>query len=52
VLGLFDVSARPHVGGDELTFSIPIQRFIQMVGYMDESFLITKSWEKVRLRLN
>jgi hypothetical protein len=51
VLGLFDVSARPHVGRDELTFTIPIQRFIQMVGYMDESFLITGSWEKVRSRL-
>jgi hypothetical protein len=51
VLGMFDVSARPHVGRDELTFSIPIQRFLQMVGYMDESFLITKSWDKVRSRL-
>jgi hypothetical protein len=51
VLGMFDVSARPAVGQDELTFSIPFQRFEQMVGYMDESFLITKSWEKVRDRL-
>jgi hypothetical protein len=51
VLGLFDVSARPHVGRNELTFSIPIQRFIQLVGYMDESFLITGSWDKVRKRI-
>lgn len=51
VLGLFDVSARPHVGRDELTFSIPFQRFVQMVDYMDESFLITGSWEKVKSRL-
>jgi hypothetical protein len=51
VLGMFDVSARPHVGRDELTFSIPIKRFIQLVSYMDESFLITKSWEKVRGRI-
>jgi hypothetical protein len=51
VLGMFDVSARPQVGRDELTFTIPYQRFIQMVGYMDESFLITNSWEKVRARL-
>ena len=51
VLGMFDVSARPHVGHDELTFSIPFQRFERMVDYMDESFLITKSWEKVRMRL-
>jgi hypothetical protein len=52
VLGMFDVSARPHVGQDELTFSIPIKRFIQMVGYMDESFLITGSWGKVRDRIS
>jgi hypothetical protein len=51
VLGLFDVSARPHVGRDELTFSIPFQRFTQLVGYMDDSFLITGSWEKVKTRL-
>ena len=51
VLGMFDVSARPHVGRDELTFSIPIQRFTQLVSYMDESFLITKSWDKVRGRI-
>lgn len=51
VLGMFDVSARPQVGRDELTFSIPYQRFMQMVGYMDESFLITNSWEKIKNRL-
>ncbi len=51
VLGMFDVSARPHVNRDELTFSIPFNRFVQMVGYMDESFLITSSWEKVMGRL-
>jgi hypothetical protein len=51
VLGMFDVSARPHVGQNELTFAIPIERFTQMVGYMDESFLTTGSWEKVRARL-
>ncbi len=51
VLGMFDVSARPQVGKDELTFTIPIERFIQLVSYMDESFLITGSWEKVRARM-
>jgi hypothetical protein len=51
VLGLFDVSARPHVGQDELTFSIPIKRFQQLVGYMDQSFLTTRSWDKVKSRI-
>ncbi len=51
VLGMFDVSARPHVGKNELAFTIPMKRFEQLVGYMDESFLITGSWGKVRTRL-
>lgn len=51
VLGMFDVSARPHVGRDELTFSIPIQRFIKLAGYMDESFLSTGSWGKVKSKV-
>ncbi len=51
VLGMFDVSARPHVPPDTLTFTIPMKRFEQMVANMDESFLITESWAKIRLRL-
>jgi uncharacterized protein (DUF169 family) len=51
VLGMFDVSARPHVARDELTFTIPFNRFKQMVENMDESFLITDSWQKVKVRL-
>ena len=52
VLGMFDVSARPEVDASVLTFSIPIQKFERMVDNMDESFLITESWNKVRSRLN
>jgi hypothetical protein len=52
VLGMFDVSARPGVPPHSLTFSIPIQKFERMVDNMDESFLITGSWEKVRDRLH
>jgi hypothetical protein len=50
VLGMFDVSARPHVPPGTLTFTIPLPRFEQMVANMDESFLITKSWAKIRRR--
>jgi len=52
VLGMFDVSARPGIDASCLTFSIPMQKFERMVGDMDESFLITGSWEKVKARLN
>lgn len=50
VLGMFDVSARPYVPQHTLTFTIPMKRFETMVGNMDESFLITKSWEIVKNR--
>jgi hypothetical protein len=52
ILGMFDVSARPHVRSDELTFSIPFKRFVQLVGNMDESFLITRSWQIVKERIS
>jgi hypothetical protein len=51
VLGMFDVSARPGVDPNSLTFSIPMSKFAQMVDNMDESFLITESWKKVMKRL-
>jgi hypothetical protein len=52
VLGMFDVSARPDVDSSVLTFSVPMQKFQRMVDNMDESFLITGSWEKIKNRLN
>ncbi|OGU54918.1 MAG: hypothetical protein A2V66_02095 [Ignavibacteria bacterium RBG_13_36_8] len=51
VLGMFDVSARPHVPPDTLTFTIPMKRFGEMAGNMEESFLITESWRLVKNRL-
>ena len=43
VLGMFDVSARPRVPANTLTFAIPLKRFQQMIQNMEESFLITES---------
>lgn len=51
VLGMFDVSARPCVPEDVLTLSIPWPKFMRMVNYMDESFLIAKDWQTVRSRM-
>jgi len=51
VLGMFDVSARPCVPENMLTFSVPMKRLEQMAGNMDESFLITESWGLVKSRL-
>ena len=51
ILGMFDVSARPWVPQDELTLSIPFPKFVDMVANMDESFLITESWNKIKYRI-
>jgi hypothetical protein len=51
ILGLFDVSARPFVPQDALTFAAPMKKFTSMVDNMDESFLTTESWEKIRVRI-
>jgi hypothetical protein len=50
ILGMFDASARPCVPKDTLSFAIPIRKFITMVGHMDESFLITDTWDTVKKR--
>lgn len=51
VLGMFDVSARPCVPATVLTFAVPWPKFVSMADNMNESFLITKSWNKVRARM-
>lgn len=51
VLGMFDVSARPCVPETELTFAVPMNKFSTMVENMEESFLITESWKKVKRRI-
>ena len=51
VIGMFDPSARPCVPKETLSFSVPYKRFVQMVGFMEESFLITDTWEKVSSRI-
>jgi hypothetical protein len=51
VLGMFDVSARPFVKEGVLSFAAPMKKFAQMVEDMDESFLITGSWDKVMRRI-
>lgn len=51
VLGNFDVSSRPFMPKGALSFAVPMPKFERMVDGMDESFLITKAWERVRARL-
>jgi len=51
VIGMFDVSARPFVSKDALTFAVPMNKFARMIDSMEESFLITPSWAKVQKRI-
>jgi hypothetical protein len=51
VIGMFDISARPYLEKDRLSFSVPMARFITMMDNMEESFLITSSWKKLRKRI-
>jgi hydrogenase assembly chaperone HypC/HupF len=51
VIGMFDISARPFVHRNTLTFSVPMNKFVMMTENMEESFLITQSWAKVQKRI-
>jgi len=51
VLGMFDPSARPCVPKDTLSLSVPMKKFVKMIGYMDESFLITETWGTIKKRI-
>jgi hypothetical protein len=48
---MFDPSARKCLTDSEITFAVPMVRFEKMIGYMDESFLITDTWSTIRKRL-
>ena len=51
VIGLFDISARPFVPENTLTFSVPMKKLESMIANMEESFLITRSWKIVKKRV-
>ncbi|MBK9357389.1 MAG: DUF169 domain-containing protein [Bacteroidales bacterium] len=52
VLGMLDVSARPFVHENVMSFALPVKRLEEITGFMEETFLITGSWEKVKKRIN
>ncbi len=51
VIGMFDLSARPHIEEDRLSFAAPMKKFAEMVEDMDESFLITPTWKRILKRI-
>jgi len=52
VLGMFDITARPYVPEDVLTFSVPMEKFVGMVENMDDSFLTTDTWRAMQKRIH
>jgi len=50
-LGMFDVSARPMVENDILTFSMSYSIFTKLLENVSGSFLETESWKKVLHRI-
>jgi uncharacterized protein (DUF169 family) len=51
VIGMFDPSARPYVPATTLTFAAPMSKFLLMVANMEESFLITPTWDVILKRI-
>lgn len=51
VLGMFDISARPHVDPDILSFSVPLRMFEEMEANVPGSFLEKHDWQKVLARI-
>ncbi len=52
IIGMFDPSARPFVPPDVITLSVPVEKFARMLDNMEESFLITNTWSRMKKRID
>ncbi len=50
VIGFFDVSQRHRIDRDTLSFTVPYRLFVAMEANVDDSFLRTDAWRKLRER--
>jgi hypothetical protein len=48
---MFDVSALPFVPKETLSLALPMIKFQRMIENLEEIFLITPSWSKVKARI-
>jgi len=52
VFGMFDLSVRAYVPSDVITIAAPMNKFTRMIENMQESFLVTRTWDKIRNRIS
>ncbi len=52
IIGMFDPSARPSVPHDVITFSVSVEKLVGMLDNMEESFLITGTWSRIKKRID
>lgn len=52
VVGLTDITARPYIDADLLSFSVPWGMFLEMESNVSGSFLEKHQWQKVRERIS
>jgi hypothetical protein len=50
VIGLFDISQRGKVDRELLSYTMPYRMFLEMESSVEESFLRTAAWRKLRER--
>lgn len=51
VIGMTDISARPYIDADLLSFSVPYAMFREMENNIPDSFLDTTGWSKIDKRI-
>jgi len=50
VIGFFDISQRRKIEKELLSFTMPYRKYLEMESSVDESFLSTPMWQKLRKR--
>jgi uncharacterized protein (DUF169 family) len=50
VIGFFDISQRRKIARELLSFTMPYRMFLEMESSVDDSFLCTATWQKLRER--
>lgn len=51
VLGSFDPSARPYLRAHQLSLAVPMRKLTSMIENIEESFLTTPTWDRLRKRI-